>query len=103
MPKVFLTPLLIAGLLLSSMPNSSAAKKYEYNTYRQGQNWAKTWIAVGMQSDEKWFSPSTGKIIYSRLIAYCKNIKTPDTDYLSQLMSPNAQKGCADEIRKKFG
>jgi hypothetical protein len=101
MPKVFLTPLLIAGLLLSSMPNSSAAQKYQYNTYRQGQTWAKSWIAVGMQSDEKWFSPSTGKIIYSRLIAYCKQIYNTNTG--AKVMSPNAQKGCADEIRKTFG
>ena len=90
---------LITAVLLAVVPaNSSAASKYYQNTYKEGYSFTVNTILEVWDDYEHIYSTSTGKIINSKLIKYCKT-----ADFYDQLLfSPNAQKGCIAAF-KKYG
>ena len=90
---------LITAVLVAVIPtNSSAAGKYYKNTYREGYSFTVNTILEVWDDYDHIYSTSTGKIITSKLVKYCK---THDF-YDQMLFSPNAQKGCIDAF-KKYG
>lgn len=90
---------LITAVLLAVVPtNSSTASKYYKNTYKEGYSFTVNTILEVWDDYEHIYSTSTGKIINSKLIKYCKT-----ADLYDQLVfSPNAQKGCIAAF-KKYG